>query len=119
MNREDKLRHASSLVSSTMELRPPQIEALKALKEELLKLPKPLRECPPHVLRQFMTRKDGGLHPAHPTYTLSLATGVGKTRLAGAIMAMLWLTNEARTFLILAPRRAVLQRFENALNPQF
>jgi len=119
MTREDKLRHAFNLVVSTMELRPPQIEALKALRDELLRLQRPLRECPPHVLRQFMIRKDGSPHPAHPSYTLSLATGVGKTRLAGAIIAMLWLTNEARTFLILAPRRAVLQRFENALNPRF
>lgn len=119
MNREEKIRHAFSLVVSTMELRPPQFEALKALRDELIKLPKPLRECRPHVVRQFMTRKDGSPSPFHPAYTLSLATGVGKTRLAGAIMALLWLTNEARTFLVLAPRRAVLQRFENALNPRF
>jgi superfamily II DNA or RNA helicase len=119
MNREEKIRHAFGLVVSTMELRQPQVEALKALRDELLKLPKPLRECQSHVVRQFMTRKDGSPHPAHPSYTLSLATGVGKTRLAGAIMALLWLTNEARTFLVLAPRRAVLQRFENALNPRF
>lgn len=119
MNREEKIRHAFSLVVSTMELRPPQVEALKALRDELIKLPKPLRECQPHVLQQFLTRTDGSPHPAHPAYTLSLATGVGKTRLAGAVMALLWLANEARTFLILAPRRAVLQRFENALNPRF
>jgi superfamily II DNA or RNA helicase len=50
---------------------------------------------------------------------MALATGLGKTRLAGAAMAFLWLTNEARTFLLVAPRRAVLRRLADAFKPSF
>jgi superfamily II DNA or RNA helicase len=71
------------------------------------------------VRREFLTFREGHQNPYHPIFTIALATGVGKTRLAGAIMALLWLSNEARTFMILAPRRAVLRRFDSALDPRF
>jgi type III restriction enzyme len=119
MTRDRLLREACELVVRIMNLRPPQAEALRALRDALLRLPTRLQDCSQEQRPEFLAIREGGRHAFHPTFSLSLATGVGKTRLAGAIIAMLWLTAEARTFLILAPRRAVLRRFESALDPRF
>lgn len=113
------LREACELVVRTMSLRPPQAEALRALRDALLRLPSRLKDCSPEQRREFLAVREGWRHPFHPTFTFALATGVGKTRLAGAVIALLWLTGEARTFLVLAPRRAVLRRFENAFDVRF
>jgi superfamily II DNA or RNA helicase len=119
VTRERLLREACELVVRMMNLRPPQAEALRALRDALLRLPTRLQECSPDQRREFLAVKEGWRHAFHPTFTFALATGVGKTRLAGAVIALLWLTGEARTFLILAPRRAVLRRFESALDARF
>jgi superfamily II DNA or RNA helicase len=102
-----------------MGLRPPQVIALRELRDALLRLPAPLKACSVEQRREFLALRDDWRHPFHPAFTVALATGVGKTRLAGAIIAMLWLANEARTFMILAPRRAVLRRFESAFDHRF
>ena len=113
------IRETRDLVTNVMNLRAPQAEALRELCDALIRLPRPLAKCTPEQRREFLMYREGWVHPYHPTFTFDLATGVGKTRLAGAVMALLWLTHEAQTFLILAPRRAVLRRFEDALNPRF
>src|SRR5438876_11398560 len=102
-----------------MRLRPPQAGALRELRDALLRLPKPLSRCTAEERREYLALKEGWRHPFHPSFTIALATGVGKTRLTGAIIALLWLAGEAKVFLVLAPRRAVLRRFESALDPLF
>ena len=102
-----------------MHLRPPQADALRKVTMLLQRLPRPLSDCTAEERRSYLTDGDRWQHVAHPNFSLSLATGIGKTRLAGAIMALLYLSKESRTFLILAPRRAVLRRFSDALNPSF
>jgi type III restriction enzyme len=119
MTRDRLLREACELVVRTMNLRPPQAEALRNLRDALLRLPTRLQDCSQEQRREFLAIQEGWRHAFHPTFTFALATGVGKTRLAGGVIAFLWLTAEARTFLILAPRRAVLRRFESALDPSF
>jgi superfamily II DNA or RNA helicase len=119
MTRDRLLREACELVVRTMNLRPPQAEALRELRDALLRLPVRLRDASPDQRREFLALRESWRHPFHPTFTFALATGVGKTRLVGAIIALLWLTGEARTFLVLAPRRAVLRRFESALDVRF
>src|SRR5262245_15897537 len=101
-----------------MRLRPPQAEALASGRDVLLRLRVRLSTGAPEEVWQFLTGS-GWTHTSHPAFTLSLATGVGKSRLAGAIIALLWLSGEARTFLLLAPRRAVLRRLNAALDPAF
>ncbi len=119
MSRRRRLESSFDMVANTMNLRPPQMAALHELRDVLLRLPKSLSHCTADEARPFLEFRSDWSHPFHPTFTIALATGVGKTRLAGAIMAMLWLSNEARTFLLLAPRRAVLRRLEDAMNPRF
>ena len=114
-----RIDEVCDLVIRIMNLRAPQVEALRKVAKALQRLPRPLHECGEDELRAFLTQAGRWEHTAHPAFTLSLATGVGKTRLAGAIMALFYLAKESSTFLILAPRRAVLRRFEDALDPNF
>ena len=114
MTPKEQLNRAFDLVVATTGLRPPQAEALAALRDVLLRLPRPLCECDPETVRDYLSVSTG-----HARYTFELATGLGKTRLAGAMIAMLWLARQADTFLMLAPRQAVLRRLENALDPRF
>lgn len=119
MRRARLLTEATELVIRTMRLRPPQARALEKVRDLLLLLPRPLSECSPEETGDSFRSVAGWDHRAHPRFTLDLATGVGKTRLAGAVMALLWLTKEAKTFLVLAPRRAVLRRLNDAMDPAF
>lgn len=114
-----RIADVCELVIQTMNLRAPQAEALRAIARSLQKLPRPLPECSPEERRSFLSDSGKWNHASHPTFTLAMATGVGKTRLAGAVMALLFLSKESSTFLILAPRRAVLRRFSDALDPRF
>lgn len=47
-----------------------------------------------------------------PELVFQLATGVGKTRLMGAIMAYLYRAGQTRNCVILAPRKTILAKFE-------
>lgn len=118
MNRVERISRAYDLVVGTMRLRPPQQAVLERLRDLILRLPGRLSECSDEERRAAFTL-EGWVHPFHPTFTAELATGVGKTRLMGAIIALLWLSSEANAFLILAPRRAVLRRIDDALDPDF
>jgi len=118
VNRVERIGRAYDLVVGTMRLRPPQQAVLERVRDLMLCLPGRLCDCAADERRAAFTR-EGWVHPFHPTFTAELATGVGKTRLMGAIVAFLWLSNEANAFLILAPRRAVLRRIDDALNPDF
>lgn len=53
-----------------------------------------------------------------PQLVFNLATGVGKTRLMGALIAYLYLSGQSRNFLILAPRTAVLEKLERESSQQ-
>ena len=114
-----RISEICGLIIQVMNLRQPQAEALRRLAAVLQRLPRPLGDCSHEERRGFLTGGAQWQHAAHPTFMLALATGVGKTRLAGAIIALMYLCGEATTFLVLAPRRAVLRRFSDALDPQF
>lgn len=118
MSRREAIYEAFELVVSRMGLRPPQAQALEKIRDLLIRLPRSLGECSKQEIRQSLTF-DNHSHSQHPSFIVSLATGVGKTRLAGAVMALLWLSGEAQNFLFLAPNRAVLNRLRNAFNPTF
>ena len=57
-----------------------------------------------------------------PYFVFHLATGVGKTRLMGAILSYLYRSGQTRNALILAPRTAIVDRLERlsqADSPQY
>jgi superfamily II DNA or RNA helicase len=77
-------------------------------------LPKPIEEIPaPEIARRVLQEQPGWSFPAgYANLTFALATGIGKTRLMGAIMAYLYRTDQSRNFVLLAPRDAILRKLE-------
>lgn len=105
-------------VTSSMHLRRPQYEALEEFHRLVTWLPEPLGSLSPHeVVKKLSEYKPGWtIHPTSPDIGFTLATGVGKSRLMAALIAYLALANESRTFVILAPRRTVLDKFLRELS---
>lgn len=101
-------------IVSGMDLRPPQRDSLRIVHELLLRLPKPVDEIPaPEIARRVSQEQPAWSFPAgYVNLTFALATGVGKTRLMGAIMAYLYRTDQSRNFVLLAPRDAILRKIE-------
>src|SRR5262249_6880250 len=102
-----------------MGLRRPQKEALEEFHKIILGLDRDLielksEEVSRHIKERYPHWKFGGGF-AHMTFLL--ATGVGKTRLMGAMMAYLYLGRQTQDFLLLAPRAAVLRKLEEECRP--
>jgi superfamily II DNA or RNA helicase len=102
-----------------MNLRRPQREALERLHELMLSMPKDLAHMERSETLQVMStaRPTWSFGAEFPAMTFALATGVGKTRLMGALAAYLFLAEEANTFLLLAPRAAVLRKLLDESRP--
>lgn len=104
-------------VAARAELRPPQRESLEIVHRIVRSLPVPLAQTP----HADVARRARELRPAwrfpddRLELTFALATGVGKTRLMGAIAAYLFGTGEAANFLFLASRDQILRKFEDEL----
>ncbi|MFC1970892.1 DEAD/DEAH box helicase [Chloroflexota bacterium] len=118
MTRVFLLEQAFESVKGKMNLRLPQLECLKRLHPVLRDLPKTLAECSQQecidVFRGHYPRWSYG--GVCPEMTCELATGVGKTRLMGAIMAYLYKSHESKHFLILAPRVPILEKLVRESN---
>jgi len=105
-------------VTSSMHLRRPQYEALEEFHRLITWLPEPLGTLSPHAMVKKLGEYKPGwtIHPTSPDIAFTLATGVGKSRLLAALIAYLALANESQTFVILAPRRTVLDKFLRELS---
>jgi len=106
-------------VLRVMNLRRPQRESLEKVHQFVLRLDRDLRELDRDELlararEQYPTWTFAG---GFPEMTFALATGVGKTRLMGAIMAYLYLGRQSRNFLLLASRAAILRKLEDECRP--
>lgn len=101
-----------------MSLRKPQTESLKILEE---------------ILENITLRKGGNIRPAlaavnalYPTctdferefisLTFALATGVGKTRLMGAFIALLYTRHNFRNFFVVAPNTTIFEKLKRELS---
>jgi superfamily II DNA or RNA helicase len=103
---------AREAVIRAARFRQPQREAFDYFHDLVSGFDDDLPKLDPARLREQL--QDRGLDvPKLPAYLVfALATGVGKTRIAGAIIAYLHLTNQTNNVVILAPRSAVLDKFE-------
>lgn len=101
-------------VASGMGLRRPQSESLETVRDLLRRLPGPVRDLDSKTIAEHCRQywPDFEFAYGYPSLTFALATGVGKTRLIGALAAYLYRTGESRNFVILAPRDAILRKFE-------
>ena len=110
--RKLRLETALDRVLRTMRLRRPQKESLQKVHEILVHLDNDVGEMAPDEI----VHKVRELHPSWSfsngccEATFDLATGVGKTRLMGAIATYMHLAGQASTFVFLAPRTAIIRK---------
>lgn len=100
-------------ILAAMHLRRPQKEAIEEFHKCLSQTEEPLSSLSSEevcaLFRQF--------HPSWSfehniaEFTFHLATGVGKTRLIGALIAYLYLSNESKNFMIVSPRSEIIRKF--------
>lgn len=101
-------------VSARLSLRNPQDESLRILCDvleqmELSKGPD-LKRWLNMIQQQYPTVK--GFERTFPSLCFALATGVGKTRLMGAMIAWLYRTGRSRHFFVLAPNLTIYDKLK-------
>jgi type III restriction enzyme len=105
MNDNIDSRKAANQIAARLSLRTPQRESLEILTDllEQMSLTKDadLQRWLAIAKRQYPTVRS--FERKFPSLCFALATGVGKTRLMGAMIAWLYITGRSRHFLVLAP----------------
>lgn len=101
-------------ISARLSLRDPQDESLRILCDVLeqfgLSKDPDLNRWIELLRQQYSTVK--GFERAFPSLCFALATGVGKTRLMGAMIAWLYLTGRSRHFFVLAPNLTIYEKLK-------
>lgn len=119
MNERIDGRRAAHEITKALSLRAPQRESLDILADllERLKLAKDadlqhwLKTIRAHYPTVEKFERD------FPTLCFALATGVGKTRLMGAIIAWLFITGRSRHFFVLAPNLTIYEKLKQDFLP--
>lgn len=103
-----------NFLSKQLSLRVPQRDSLQILSDVLTQLDLSKDADLAHwlevVQRDYPTVK--AFERAFPSLCFALATGVGKTRLMGAMIAWLYLTGRSRHFFILAPNLTIYEKLK-------
>lgn len=115
---------ATREITKALSLREPQRESLDILaglleKLELSKDPD-LQHWLQIISEQYPTVEK--FERDFPSLCFALATGVGKTRLMGAIIAWLFITGRSRHFFVLAPNLTIYEKLRNDFtlgNPKY
>ena len=114
----DGLRTAQH-ITARLSLRAPQRESLDILVDLLEKLELTKDADLQHWLKtiraQYPTVEK--FEREFPTLCFALATGVGKTRLMGAIIAWLFITGRSRHFFVLAPNLTIYEKLKQDFLP--
>ena len=114
--RQYRLDEAKDAVMTVARLRRPQREAFEIVHALISQFGKDLGAIgsPEHAER---IRDLGYRAPYPPHFQIQLATGVGKTRLMGAIANYLFQSRQTRNIVLLAPRVAILDKLEREASP--
>lgn len=116
-------RHASiERIKNSMFLREPQLQAVEKLHEVFCNLAVPLHSASrPEVAEAFLKvfPKWKALTQDSPfaELTVALATGVGKTKAIGALIAYLFNSGDCKNFMIVTPRAEIIRKFIRELSP--
>jgi superfamily II DNA or RNA helicase len=106
------LDEARDRVLRLAKLRPPQREAFDKIHSLISGLDQDLATYSADDFIEHLRRAGLEIPAPPPQLIFALATGVGKTRLMGAIITYLHNARQSNNFLILAPRAAVLEKLE-------
>jgi len=101
-------------VTARLSLRKPQRESLQVLVDLLDQLPLGKEPDLQHWLQLIQAHYPSmqAFERAFPSLCFALATGVGKTRLMGAMIAWLFITGRSRHFLVLAPNLTIYEKLK-------
>lgn len=107
-----------NFLNKQLSLRKPQYESLRILSDVLSQLglskDADLQHWLTVIQAQYPTVQ--AFERAFPSLCFALATGVGKTRLMGAMIAWLYLTGRSRHFFILAPNLTIYEKLKQDFN---
>lgn len=124
MNADIDGRKSANQIAARLSLRTPQRESLEILTDllEQMSLTKDadLTHWLEVVRQHYPTMR--GFERAFPSLCFALATGVGKTRLMGAMIAWLTITGRSRHFLVLAPNLTIYEKLKQDFtlgNPKY
>ena len=110
---------AAQQIAARLSLRAPQRESLDILADLLEKLQLAKDADLQHWLQtiraQYSTVEK--FERDFPTLCFALATGVGKTRLMGAIIAWLFISGRSRHFFVLAPNLTIYEKLKQDFLP--
>ena len=117
--RRYKLERALERTLQGMRLRRPQREALEEFHSLIVSLDHDLWTLSDEEVgaRIRELRPDFAFPDGHPNLSCVLATGVGKTRLMGAMMSYLVIGEQADTFGMFAPRTTILRKLVREAHP--
>ncbi len=107
-----------NFLSNQLSLRKPQRDSLQILSDVLSQLglskDPDLQHWLTTIQQQYPTVK--AFEREFPSLCFALATGVGKTRLMGAMIAWLFLTGRSRHFFVLAPNLTIYDKLKQDFN---
>lgn len=111
MNNEKNI--AFERVKGAMSLRTPQLEALEKFHQVMEKAELSLKDMTAEEVASLFKEANPTWAFDHTSteFTIHMATGVGKTRLIGAIIAYLFLSKESRDFMIVSTRTEIIRKF--------
>ena len=92
-------------IRQRLSLRKPLAKALELTARITDKLSLKKLQTDPDMLEMFIVPTVKGFDRDFPSLAFSIATGIGKTRLMGAIIAYLYLKKGIKHFFVLAPNR--------------
>lgn len=112
----DNKTAAFEKVVEAMHLRKPQREALTRFHQVLNGTDVPLKDMGDEDLKGLFRKAFPSWNYEHDAveFTFHLATGVGKTRLIGAVIAYLYLSGESKNFMIVSPRSEIVRKFKDS-----
>lgn len=111
-------------LAARLSLRKPQRESMDILGDLLGQLPLEKEPDLQHWLQEIKSRYSSmeAFEREFPSLCFALATGVGKTRLMGAMIAWLYITGRSRHFLVLAPNLTIYEKLKKDFslgNPKY
>jgi len=107
-----------NLLNNQLSLRKPQYESLNILADVLSQLGLSKQADLSHWLSIIQQQYPSvqAFEREFPSLCFALATGVGKTRLMGAMIAWLYLTGRSKHFMVLAPNLTIYEKLKQDFN---